>query len=128
MTAVQGEPQPPGRVEAAVLRELAALGGGYRDSALGEMALVMGRAMDAYTARAMEGTPAEMSALAKAHQELRVTLGVLKEVAARGSGDSADAAHLSTPVWSGGAAARDPSDTGAPDAGAARGGDSAAPG
>lgn len=118
----------PGRVEAAVGRDLQVLGAAVDGTALAEMALVMARAMDAFSSRALDGTPAEMSALAKAHQELRVTLGVLREVAARVGDGGEDAAELSTPVWSDGAAARDAADAGAADVGSAGGGGGAAAG
>lgn len=122
------EPGEPGRVEAAVRAELDVFGGAAAASALAEMALVMARVMDAFAGRAIDGTPAEMSALAKAHQELRVTLGEIRKVAA-GDGDGGeDSAGLSTPVWADGAAVRDAEVAGAADVGAEGGGDRPAAG
>lgn len=93
-----------GKLELAVKRDLRDLGqlptGGH---ALAEIALILARAVDA------EEGP--LTARAKLAQELRVTLGQLREVARDGIAGDPDG-QPSTPVW-------DAAESGAADAGAA---------
>lgn len=95
-----------GRVEAATRRELRGFGPEAARSVLAELALTMARAIDAQADRVLEGTPAQLSALAKAQQELRVTLGQLREVSS-GNGDDDREDGFSVPDWDDGAAVRD---------------------
>src|SRR5258708_1903874 len=71
----------PGLVEAAVRRDLARLTGpevGAQASRT-EMAVRLARAIDGWDLGS--GTASSLSAMAKAHQELRATLAALMEVA-----------------------------------------------
>ncbi len=110
----------PGRMESAVLGDLRGLGGldtGVQAS-LAEAALILARAIDSYAKDAK--TPAQLSAVTKAIQELRTTLGRLVELT---NDNRRPAAGDSTPVWSDGTLVRDAAESGPADAGAAdRGG------
>lgn len=95
-----------GRLELAVKRDVRAIGklpdGGH---ALAEIALILARAID--------DPAAPLTVKAKLAQELRVTMGQLREVARDSSDGVGDPAGESgSPVWDGPVA-------GAPDAGAA---------
>lgn len=86
-----------GRMELTVRRDLRRLGTlntGVRAS-LAQAALILARAIDSYAKEAK--TPAELSAIAKAIQELRTTLARLVEA----SDDDEGAAGDTTPVWDG---------------------------
>ncbi len=114
MAEAAGEPAP-GRVEMAALRDLQAMGAAAQQSTLGELVLVLARAIDTRG----DGSP---SITAKLVAELRVTLGQLREVTRDGDGGE-DPAELSTPVWDRDAAVRDAAVAGAADVGAEGSGD-----
>jgi hypothetical protein len=83
-------------VERAVRADLAELAAGAvpGQATLTEMALRLARVIDGWPSVA--GSAASLSALTKAHQELRMTLGRLLEVSSD-DGDDFDA-RMSTPV------------------------------
>jgi len=99
----KGHRRRAGKLELAVRRDLRDIGdlpsGGH---ALAEIAAILARAVDA------EEGP--LTARAKLAQELRVTLGQLREVARDGFAGDEDG-QSSTPVWD--AAESGPSDAGA---------------
>lgn len=85
-------------MEASVAAELARYGPAGRSS-LAEGALVMARALDQFAASA--DTASHLSAIVKAHQELRVTLASLKRTGAEaGQADASagDAESLGEPI------------------------------
>lgn len=102
-----------GRVEAAVHRDLAALGSAGK-STLAELALVLARTVDQ---RGMDEGP---STTVRLISELRVTLNQLREVA-RDSGDG-DEDGLPAPAWDEPTPVRDPPHPRPADAGPAGGG------
>lgn len=100
----------PGRMEAQVSADLERMGGldyGVRGS-LAEASRILARAIDSYAAQPK--TPAELSSIAKAIQELRTTLGRLVEVS-----EDEPTAGDTTPVWD--ATEPGPADAGAADPG-----------
>lgn len=106
-----------GRMETSVrqdLRRMGKLDTGVKAS-LAETAVILARAIDSYSGRVdAGGSAAQLSALAKAIQELRSTLRALVEKS--DDADDGDEARMSTPVW-------DAAQSGAADVGAAdRGG------
>lgn len=106
----EAEGVTPGRMEAQVSADLDRMWGmdhGVRGS-LAEAARILARAIDSYAAQPK--TPAELSAIAKAIQELRTTLGRLMEVS-----EDDPAAGDTTPVWD--AAEHGPADAGPADPG-----------
>jgi hypothetical protein len=90
----------------ADLDRLGRLDKGVRAS-LAQSALVLAHAIDAYAAQAE--SPAELSAIAKAIQELRIILGTLVEAVDDGDDEAEFAARMSAPV-------RNPAVPGAADA------------
>jgi hypothetical protein len=100
-----------GRVELAVRRDLRELGSAGK-TALGELALVLARAIDS--------RPEAMTTVAKLVQELRVTLGQLRELSVR-DGDPGEDGGDNTPVW-------DAPESGSADVGSAVGGGGSAAG
>lgn len=122
-TEAEGRPAAPrrraGQMERQVRKDLRGMGSldtGVRGS-LAQAALILARAIDAYSDQM--GAAAQLSAIAKAIQELRTTLAALME---KTDDEHPDApAGDSTPVW-------DAAEPGAADAGAAGGAGGAAAG
>lgn len=100
----EGEVAGSGRMEVAVRADLDRLGGldtGVQAS-LAQAALILAGAIDSYAAAA--GTPAQLSAVTRAIQELRTTLGRLVELT---NDNRPPSSGGTVPVWSDGAAVRD---------------------
>lgn len=115
MTQPEDKPaRMPGIMEQTVETDLARmskLDHGVRGT-LAQMARTMAHAIDGF-ANVETHTPAQLSALAKAHQELRTILSKLEEEI--GEENEEEGKRMSTPVWDG-------AESGASDVGPSGGG------